>query len=183
MTDERKRPTRPAFPAVRPHRTGPVPKVRPDAVLAEADALAATFDDREATPVEDLIERADAVIDALEHVAAEKRSIDVDAKRAELEYLPGAIWKGEVDQRLADVEAAIARPTRRALLWKLAQAIGVGGVVTALVLAARALIAHGDATAESRHLAETIRKLVDDVHTLQLQQAKDDEAHGRRTPP
>lgn len=115
---------------------------------------------------------------------ARQRAEDVlhAERRAELETLPGSVWGRSVDERLDALESRRRSRARRIVGIIATWATG-GGVLAALGFAIRALIAHGDATAEARHLDETIRKLVEDVQRLKLQQAADDESHGRRQGP
>ena len=166
-----------------PHRDHSGPVRRSDASLSEADALAVTIDDGEHTPVDHLIDRADAVLGALESAAAERRGIDHDAKRAELEYLPGSAWGRQVDADLATIKAAIARPVRYRTLRTVLKGIGVGSLVGLIALLANALISHGDATAMGREQAERVRHHEEWIRDLQQRQPADDEAHGRRSRP
>lgn len=99
---------------------------------------------------------------------------------AELSMLPGSTWARRVDARLEAVEKRTTRRPARRLLLTALKAIGIGGGVTALLLAARALVAHGDASAADREQAELVRRHEMEIRLLQQQQAADDEAHGRR---
>lgn len=92
------------------------------------------------------------------------RAIVVGLKAAELVGLPGSTWGRGVDADLArmadelldlrrDLDARVAATPRRKVVVmaiRLAKGLTVGMVLAALLMAGRALIAHGDSTAMSR---------------------------------
>lgn len=139
-----------------------------------------TFDETTGVGVvAEVLERLDSAANRIEDASLISR-IRHDAKRAELENLPGSQWGHVVDGRLDALEARTTRRPARRLLITAIKAIGVGGIVTALLLAARALLAQGGAAAEAREQADKVRRHELEIRRLQQQQAADDEAHGRR---
>lgn len=165
--------------------------------MEAADPLAATLDegivtgeiDREATPLEHAIDEvtnaADVVNAAASRIerAAIGDGIRHDARAAELDALPGAVWARAVDASIADIRRIIAKPSRWALVRRVTAGVGIGAVAAILGLAARALIAHGSSSALGAAQVEAVRRHEIEIRQLQRQQAADDESHGRRTGP
>ena len=147
-----------------PFRRTPAPGVP---VMSEADALAVTIDEGEHTPVDHLIDRADAVLDALEQVAADRHAIGKDAHRAEQEHLPNSAWKAAVDADLAAIKAVIAKPGRWALVKAAAGWLSAGAIFAALLYAANALIAHGDGAALGRVQADAVKRHEHEIRAIQ----------------
>ena len=136
----------------------------------------------EETPVEHLIERVESAAHRIEEATA-ANVIREAAKTAEAAMLHDSTWARGVDADIAAIKAAIAKPARRRLLGLVAKYATGTAIAGALAWAVHALITYGNGQEVGRAQSEAVRRHSDEIHDLQLRQAADDEAHGRRNRP
>lgn len=124
------------------------PGIRARMELGDGDATPDEIE-REVTPLDHAIDVVNDAAARLER-AAHGTAIERDAKAAELDALPGSAWARGVDADIAALKDAVAKRPRWHTLKLAGKWISGAAVITALGLAIRALIAHGDGQATSR---------------------------------
>lgn len=119
-----------------------------------------TVDDgRPLTPIEgiavDIINDAAARLDR----ASSRAALDMDMKAAEIGAVHGSAWARGVDQDIANLKRAIAKPRRWHVVKLLGKWITGGVLAAAAAMAIRVLVAHGDAAATDRTKTEMLYRL------------------------